>query len=102
MVARVARFEGVNVQEAEKIMDEAEEIIRPIVEGLSGFQGYLELMGSGGEMLSITFFDSDENAAAAESTFDEELPRRLGDFFTRWEGRRVAVGRYRVLADERR
>jgi hypothetical protein len=101
MVARVARFEGVNVAEAERTMDQAEAIVRPLVEGLAGYQGSLELMSSGGEMLSITFFDSEENAEAAERTFDEEMPRQLGEFFKGWEGRRVSVERYRVLADSR-
>jgi hypothetical protein len=53
-------------------------------------------------VLSITYFDSEENAKAAEPTFDEDLPRRLGEIFQSWSGRRVAVGYYDVLADERR
>lgn len=39
MIARVASFEGVNVQVAERTMDEAESIIRPMVEKLAGYQG---------------------------------------------------------------
>jgi hypothetical protein len=101
MIARVARFEGVNVAAAEKTYDEAEAILRPMVESLTGYQGHLELMSPGGEMLSVTFFDSEQNANAAEQTFDEEMPRRLGHLFRSWEGRRVAVGRYNVLADTR-
>lgn len=101
MVARVARFEGVNVQEAERTMDEADSIIRPLVENLAGYGGRLDLLSSEGTMLSITLFDSAENARAAEQTFDEEMPRRLGDFFEGWEGRRVSVERFDVVADSR-
>ena len=101
MVARVASFEGVNVQEAEKTMDQAEAIIRPLVGNLAGYQGHLELVSSNGKVLSITLFDSEETAQAAEQTFDEEMPRQLGDLFKDWEGRRVSVDRYKVLADSR-
>jgi hypothetical protein len=101
MIARVASFEGVNIERAEQTMDAAQAIIRPLIEGLAGYQGFLELVSSDGKALSITLFDSEENAAAAEQTFDEEMPRRLGELFKDWEGRRVSVDRYRVLAEER-
>jgi hypothetical protein len=32
-------------------------------------------------VLSIALFDSEENARAAEPTFDEEMPRRLSDLY---------------------
>ena len=99
MVARVASFEGVNVQAAERTMDQAESIIRPLMEALDGYQGHLELLASDGKVLSIALFDSEENARAAEPTFDEEMPRQLGDVFKDWEGRRVSVERYRVLSE---
>ncbi len=102
MVARVARFEGVNVAEAERTIDEAETLIRPMVERLAGYEGHLDLLSPDGKVLSITFFDSLENAEAAEPTFDEEMPRQLGEIFTAWEGRRVSVDRYNVLSDARR
>lgn len=102
MVARVASFEGVNAQEAERTIDQAEAIIRPMVENLAGYQGHLELVASNGKVLSITLFDSESNAQAAEPTFDEEMPRKLGEVFGSWEGRRVSVDGYKVLADSRR
>lgn len=101
MVARVASFEGVDVEEAERTIRAAETIVRPLVAELGGFQGYLQLVSPGGKVLSIALFDSEESATAAEPTFDEELPRRLGDLFQGWQGRRVSVERYRVLADSR-
>ena len=103
MYARVAKFEGVNVDVAKQTFQEAEAIIRPMVEGLAGYAGHTELMASDGQMLSITYFDSEENASAAEPTFDEEMPRKLGELFSAdWEGRRVSVGRYEVTSEERR
>ena len=102
MVARVATFEGINVDQAKSTMSQAEEVVRPLVEGLAGYQGYLQLMSSDGKSLSITFFDSEDNARAAEPTFDEEMPRRLGEVFQgEWEGRRVSVDVYEVVADSR-
>jgi hypothetical protein len=102
MIARVASFEGVNVQEAERTMDDAEAVVRPLLESLGGYAGHLQLVAANGKVLSITLFDSEESAQAAEQTFDEEMPRRLGDFFKGWEGRRVSVDRYDVLAEGRR
>ena len=52
-------------------------------------------------MLSITLFESSDDAEAAEETFEEEMPRRLGDIFQGWAGRRIGVDRYEVLADSR-
>ena len=102
MVARVARFEGVDVEEAQRTMEAATAVIRPLVEGLAGYHGQLDLVTQDGQVISVTFFDTDENAQAAEQTFDEELPRQLGDLFGGWEGRRVSVDRFMVVADERR
>lgn len=79
MYARVARFEGVNADVAEQTFNEADAIIRPMVETLAGYAGHTELVASDGEVLSLTLFDSEENAAAAEQTFDEEMPRKLGE-----------------------
>jgi hypothetical protein len=101
MYARVARFEGVNVGAAEATMGEAEEVIRPMIEALAGYAGHLELIAPDGDAISITLFDSRENAEAAEPTFDEEMPKKLGQYFRDWEGRRVAVGGYNVVIDER-
>ena len=102
MIARVASFEGVNVEVAQATMDEAMSIIRALVEPLAGYRGQLELATADGKVLSITFFDSEEDAAAAEPTFDEAMPTALGGIFKEWAGRRVGVDRYVVGADERR
>ena len=102
MIARVASFEGVNVQAAQDTMEQAEAVIRPMVEGLEGYRGALELVSSDGKFLSITLFDSMENAQAAEPTFDEEMPAKLGHIFEQWEGRRVSVDRYEVAGQDNR
>lgn len=101
MVARVARFEGVNIAEAQRTMDEADSIIAPLVEGLQGYRGDLFLASQGGDVLSLSFFESAEDAQAAEPTFDEEMPRALGELFQGWEGRRASVGVYEVVSDTR-
>ena len=102
MVARVASFEGVDFAEAEKTLDQAEAIGRPLIGALAGYQGNYELVAANGKVLSITLFDTPENAAAAERTFDEELPRQLGHLFAGWAGRRVAVDLYNVVSSDLR
>ena len=76
------------MEAAQAVGAEAEARLRPLVERLAGYQGYLELGSSGGNTISITFFDTDANAEAAERTFDEEMPKALGDLFKGFERRR--------------
>jgi hypothetical protein len=101
MIARVASFEGVDLEKARGMLDEVEAVLGPLVEALPGYRGTLDLVSGNGKQLSVTFFDSEENAAAAEHVFDEDLPRALGEIFESWEGRRVSVDRYEVLVDQR-
>jgi len=100
--ARIASFEGVDVDEAARTMDEVRGRVEPIMRNMEGFQGYMELVDrSAGKALTIALFDSAENMEAAESTFDEEMPRQLADLFSQWAGRRAGVDRYEVLVDGR-
>lgn len=101
MVARVARFEGIDIAKAQETMGEAEAIIRPMVEGLAGYAGRMDFAAMDGAYISITLFDSDADVAAAEQTFDEEMPKQLGALFQSWGGTRTAVGVFQVVADER-
>jgi heme-degrading monooxygenase HmoA len=101
MVARVAIFEGVDVEAAQATMDEAESIIRPMIEALPGYQGVTELASADGRFISITLFDSEENAEAAEATFDQEMPAKLGHIFQQWAGTRTSVGHFMVVGDDR-
>ena len=101
MIARVASFEGIDVEAAQGSMDEAEAVIRPLVEGLAGYEGHLDLATQDGKFLSITLFDTEANAAAAEPTFDVEMPKQLGELFQSWGGQRTSVDRYQVVSDSR-
>jgi hypothetical protein len=101
VIARVATFEGIDIAQAQATMEQADAIVRSLVEGLSGYAGRFDLATRDGKFISITLFESEEAAAAAEQTFDETLPRELGDLFTSWGGRRTAVDRFQVVVDER-
>jgi hypothetical protein len=102
MVARVASFDGIDVEAAQRTMEDAEAVIRPMVQALAGYQGRLDLARADGKYISVTFFDSAENARAAEPTFDEEMPRKLGEIFDEWSGRRLSVDVYDVVGEDRR
>jgi hypothetical protein len=102
VIARIATFESTDSAADEKLMDQAGEIVAPIIRGLNGIQGHMELVDrSSGKSLSISFFDTEENALAAEQVFDEEMPRALGELMQQFSGRRTSVDRYDVLVDER-
>ena len=102
MYARIATFESTDPTADEKLMGQAMEIVEPILRGMTGLQGHMELVDrSSGKSLSISLFDTEENAIAAEPIFDEEMPKALGDLMQRFSGRRVSVERYDVLVDER-
>ena len=102
MFARIATFESTDPAADEKLMGQAMEIVDPIIRGMKGLQGFMELAdGNSGKSLSIAFFDTEENAIAAEPIFDEEMPKALGDLMQQFSGRRTGVDRYEVLVDER-
>lgn len=102
MFARIATFESTDPAADEKLMGQAMEIVQPIIRSIRGIQGHMELADSNsGKSLSISLFDTEENAVAAEEVFDEEMPRALGDLMQQFSGRRTSVERYAVLVDER-
>ena len=102
MFARIATFESTDPAADEKLMDQVGEIVEPIISGMKGIQGHMELVDrNSGKSLSISFFDSEANAIAAESIFDEEMPKALGELMQQFSGRRTSVERYDVLVDER-
>jgi hypothetical protein len=100
MFARVASFEGVDFAAAEETLAEAEAIGRPLIGALAGYVGNFELAAANGKVLSVTLFDTEENAEAAERTFDEVLPAKLGHLFEGWAGRRVSVDRFNVVSHD--
>jgi hypothetical protein len=102
MFARIAIFESTDPAADEKLMEQANEIVEPIIRGMNGIQGHMELVDrNSGKSLSISLFDSEANAMAAEPIFDEEMPKALGDLMQQFSGRRTGVERYDVLVDER-
>ena len=78
MFARVASFEGVDFAAAEETLEQAEAIGRPLIGALAWYVGNFELAAANGKVLSVTLFDTEEHAEAAEHTFDEVLPAKLG------------------------
>jgi hypothetical protein len=100
--ARIATFESTDAAADEKLLGRAMEIVDPIIRGMPGIQGHMELVDrSSGKSLSISLFDSEENAVAAEPIFDEDMPKALGEIMQQFSGRRISVERYDVLIDER-
>lgn len=101
MFVRVVRFEDIDVSELERTREQGESLFRPLIQGLSGYRGSLELVSDVGKTISITFFESEEAAEQAEETFSAQAPVEMGDYFKVFAGKRVAVDRYRVLSDSR-
>jgi hypothetical protein len=102
MFARIATFESTDVAADERLMGQVMEIAEPMIEGMKGIQGHMELLDrNSGKSLSISLFDTEENAIAAEPIFDEEMPKALGDLMQQFSGRRTSVERYDVLVDQR-
>ena len=102
MYARVATFEGVNMDAAERTMKEADERMEPIMRSIEGLQGSMELADKAtGKFIAISFFDTEENMQAAEKVFDEDMPKALGDLMEDWEGSRTSVDRYEIVGDRR-
>ena len=101
MFARVATFEGVDVSAAEGSFQRIRDAVRPIVEGLPGWQGATQLLDrEGGKLVVIQLFDTRENMDAAEQTF-EEMPRQIPEA-QQVAGRRRSVEKFEVLGDDRR
>lgn len=96
MFARVSRFEGIN-EPTPEVAAAVEERVMPILEGMTGWLGGMQLVDrAGAKVLTVSFFDTLENLQAAEPTF-EEMPQRLGDLRDRMGGERTSVERYEVL-----
>lgn len=77
MYARVATFEGVVLDRAEELPQEASDRLREILQGIQGLQGILRFIDREKRTLMlIHLFDSEENARAAEQTF-EDMPSEV-------------------------
>ena len=101
MFARIATFDGIDVEETERTMDAVRERVEPMLRQMPGFQGYMERIDRAAQRTqTIAWFDSEENMHAAEPMFDEEMPRQLADLFEQWSAA-VACRALEVLVDER-
>ena len=92
MFARVATFEGGNVEELRRLNDER------MAQGTAGLPDGLKraMVLQGDRRLFVTFFDSREAMEAAETRFEsmgDEIPEEI-------RGRRVGVDTYEVVMDE--
>jgi hypothetical protein len=100
--ARVATFEGIDIEAAEQTFEEAGKRLRPLTRTLAGWLGAMDLADrKTGKVLGISLFDTEENMQSAEPVFDEEIPRLLGDLMAGWSGRRVGVEHYEVVLEAR-
>jgi hypothetical protein len=96
VVARVAIFEDVDIDRA--VVDAARERLMPLFESMAGWRGSFDLAdASSGRITSVSLLDSEDSVLAAEGTFDEEMPRALGELMEGWTGRRMGVEHYRVI-----
>ncbi|CAN5299206.1 hypothetical protein BH18ACT12_BH18ACT12_00670 [soil metagenome] len=98
MFARTATFEGVDVSKAEATMAVGRERATPILEGLTGWQGAMQLLDrENAKMVVLQVFDSRENMEAAESTF-ETMPQQLGpEIQEMLAGKRPAVDKFEIM-----
>ena len=92
MFARIATFEGGNVDELRRMNEER------MAEGSAGIPAGVSraMLLEGDTRLFVTFFDSREAMQAAEQRFEEmgdEIPEDV-------RGRRLAVETYEVVFDE--
>ena len=92
MYARIATFEGGNVDELRRMGEER------MAAGDSGMPEGVSraMMLEGDKRLFVTFFDSREAMQSAEQRFDsmgDEIPEDV-------RGRRVSVDSYEVVMDE--
>ena len=95
MHARVATFEEVDVDRAEGLAEETTDRLRSIIQKMEGWQGMLQLIDrSSRTQMLVHLFDSEENALAAEPTF-EDMPNQVPEV-REIAARRGSVGHYDV------
>jgi hypothetical protein len=77
MYARVATFEDVDAQRTEQLPQAASDRLRSILQGMPGWQGLLRFIDHETRTLMLVhLFDTEENARAAEATF-EDMPNQV-------------------------
>ena len=96
------RSKGSILEAVERTADQAREREDAIFQAMIGRKCTINLGDrSRGKLLSVSLFDTEENLERAEPTFNEEIPRHLGDLMKEWVGRRVSVERYEVFLQQR-
>jgi hypothetical protein len=77
LFARLATFEGADIDRAIETTDAVRDRLRSITEELEGWQGVLQLADrQGARLMVLHLFDTEENMRAAEPTF-EDMPNRV-------------------------
>ena len=93
MIARIATFEGGDVEEMRRINNEM--LVERPAELPAGLLRVMVLMRDDTRWSVISFFDDEESARAAEARFEEmgdEIPERV-------RGKRVGLESYEVAFD---
>ena len=93
MIARIATFEGGNVEEMRRINNEM--LVERSASLPAGLLRVMVLMSDDTRWSVISFFDSEESARAAEARFEEmgdEIPESV-------RGKRVGLESYDVAFD---
>ena len=106
MYARLATFSVGAETEYEEMSERIREAAQPIVEGIPGWQGAMQMLDrENGTVAILHLFDSEENMTAAESTFEampERFPNELRERMRAMAGGRQSVQRFEVLSETRR
>ena len=102
MFARMATFDGVDLETAGPAMESVREKAEQILMELPGWRGAMQMIDRrNNRVVVMQLFDSEENMDAAEPTF-EEMPERLGpEIMQQLAGRRRSVDKFEVLAERR-
>jgi hypothetical protein len=93
LIARLATFEGGNADEMRKLNNEM--LVERATEMPAGILRVMVLMKDESTWSVISFFDSDEAAAAAEARFEQmgdEIPERV-------RGKRTSLESFEVAFD---
>ncbi len=106
MYARLATFSVPDGSEYDEMSGRIREAVQPIVEGIPGWQGAMQMLDrENGTVAILHLFDSEENMAAAESTFEampERFPDDVRERMRAMAGGRQSVQRFEILSEMRR
>ena len=79
MFVRVLTLDGIDPSTFREFGEAARDRTRPILQGLEGYKGAMQLLDRDGRRFrTVVFFESEENVRAAEPTF-ASMPEQLPD-----------------------